>query len=184
MGRAMLWLVAGSASILVLASSLSGRPGLGLDNCIFWALIAIAAYRAFLLKMDLGAPWEGWRAAIRCISAGIVGLLAGLTVLVLAAGALVGAWNFSDRWTASSLALVIAACVTLSALQVDAQRRRLELRMWTAVLAAAALGTFSAIRGSGWLLCVITGAMAAGIIVTSWRLTRGMAAGLLRAEER
>ena len=125
MGRAMLWLVAGSASILVLASSLSGRPGLGLDNCIFWALIAIAAYRAFLLKMDLGAPWEGWRAAIRCISAGIVGLLAGLTVLVLAAGALVGAWNFSDRWTASSLALVIAACVTLSALQVDAQRRRL-----------------------------------------------------------
>ena len=63
---------AGAAAAVGLAAA-----GIAWHDCLLVAASAVAVQRLFIARMDHGAP-EEWRAALRCIEAGLIGLLSAL----------------------------------------------------------------------------------------------------------
>ena len=87
--------------------------GLASHECVLLAAAAAAAHRLFLWRMDDGAPWEAWRAGVRCLFAGLFGLLAVVALFAIIAAGLAGYWQTEHHHARATLALVIAAAALL-----------------------------------------------------------------------
>ena len=85
--------------------------GLAWHECVLLAAAAAMGHRLFLWRMDDGAPWDAWRAGVRCLFAGLLGLLAAVALLAVIAAGLAGYWQMEHHHARATLALVAAADV-------------------------------------------------------------------------
>ena len=173
----------GFALLLLLPATLLAA-GAAWQDCIPLAIAAAAAHRLFLWRMDRGAPWEGWRAALHCVVAGTAGLLAAVLLAVFVAGGLFGLWPMRHDHTLAMVGTAALGALGLSAAQPDARRRRAEALFWTLLLGSAALALAAGEAGLGVWPCLYTLAVAAGLAHAGWGLAHGQARRLLAAGQR
>ena len=164
---------------LVVAALLGA--GITWRECVLLGVAVFAGHRIFLWRMDLGAPWDGWRAGLRCVVAGALGLVASVAVIVALLIAQSGLWLVDHGHAFQTLVAIAAAGVLLSGVQLDSRGRLMEAAIWTALFLAAVVVFEEARRGRGFAPCVLTGALACWMAWRSWDLARGSARALLRA---
>ena len=158
--------------------------GLASHECVLLAAAAAAAHRLFPWRMDDGAPWEAWRAGVRCLFAGLFGLLAVVALFAIIAAGLAGYWQTEHHHARATLALVIAAAALLVLIQVDCQARWVETRFWAFIAGATAV-TFAELRpGLDLLPCLVSAGITTWLGLASWSMVRTQACNLLRSDER
>ena len=158
--------------------------GLAWHECVLLAAAAAAAHRLFLWRMDDGAPWEAWRAGVRCLFAGLFGLLAAVALLAIIAAGLAGYWQTEHHHARATLALIAAAAALLVLVQVDWHARWGETRFWAFVAGGIAV-TFAALRPDlEWLPCVASAGIGTWLAFASWQMVRTQARDLLRSGAR
>ena len=170
---------------LIAAASLALPLDTRWSDCLLLSGLAVAGYRLFLWRMSVGAPWDGWRAALRCLSAAVAGLLAAAALGGYAAGGLLGWWAIAHGDAGPTLALFGGGAVALLLLQRDRPARQAEALLWAILLAGLAL----ALQGAGgdrWaaLPCLFSTAVALALAWASWRLGHGSARALMHAQQR
>lgn len=158
--------------------------GLAWHECVLLAAAAAVGHRLFLWRMDDGAPWDAWRAGVRCLFAGLLGLLAAVALFAVIAAGLAGYWEMGHQHARATLALVAAAAALLVLVQVDWQARWAETRFWAFVAGGLAL-TFEAWRpGLEWLPCLASAGIGMWLALASWWMVRTQAGDLLRSDAR
>jgi hypothetical protein len=146
--------------------------GLAWHECVLLAVAMAAALRAFLWRMDVAAPWEAWRAGVRCLSAGLAGLLAAGGLCVLVVTGLLGLWVIRHDHGAMAVGLMTAAAVVFVGVQSSGARRWAEARFWVLLVGAAAFSLIAVDAGYALLPCLVAGGTALWLAVSSWRLAR------------
>lgn len=167
--RAAAFVSAGLVTALVAA-------GLAWHACVLLAAAAVAAHRAFLWRMDLAGPSDRWRAGMRCLVAGVVGLAATLLLGVALAIAAVAGWPMEPGVRPPALGLLLVAAGVLWAVQIGARRRLDELCVWGAAVALALLSMAGSRPGELLDSCLVSAAMLGYLGWASWSLA-GPAAG-------
>jgi hypothetical protein len=158
--------------------------GLAWHECVLLAAAAAAAHRLFLWRMDAAAPWDAWRAGVRCLFAGLFGLLAAVALFSIIAAGLAGYWQMGHHHARATLTLVAAAAALLIFVQVDGQARWAETRFW-AIVAGGIAVAFVALRPELELLsCVASAGIGGWLAYASWRMLRTQARDLLRSDAR
>lgn len=159
-------------------------PGLAWHECVLLAASAAAAHRLFLWGMDNGAPWDAWRAGVRCLFAGLLGLLLAVALFAIIAAGLAGYWQMGHHNARATLALVAVAAALLVVVQLDRQARWAETRFWAFVAGGIAV-TFAALRPDQELLpCLVSAGIGTWLALASWRMVRTQARDLLRSDAR
>ncbi len=158
--------------------------GLAWSDCLMIAAATFMGHRLFIATMTAGAPWDGWRAAVRCIEAGLAGLLTSLGLAGLALAALAGWWTPEHAHADLLSATLIASAIALTALHADTEERVREAWAWAG--AAAALGFALWVLQAGFrdAPCLLIMAWAIVLACSSWRLTTTTASDLFRSGQR
>lgn len=172
----------GSATWLPAAAAMAA--GLAWRDCVLLAGAGLLAVFAFRQGMQRHAPWQGWRAALRCITAGVAMLLAALGLVLNVVGVVVGWWppGGVHKDSAGWLLLAIAALLVLfrlERLQGDGQWRAGA----TATFAAAAAWV-AADHGLPFAACLFAAGTALWLVWEGWRLSHDLAAALMNADGR
>ena len=161
-----------------------GAAGLAWHECVLLAAAAAAAHRLFLCRMCAAAPWDAWRVGLRCLFAGLVGLLAALVLFAVIAAGLAGYWQMGHHNARATFALLATAAALLVLVQSDWQARWAQTRMWALIAAGIAL-TFSDLRPDlEWLPCLVSTAIGSWVAFASWQMVRTQARDLLRSDTR
>ena len=168
---------------LVLVTAIAAA-GFAWHECVLLAAAAVAAYRLFLWRMDVAAPMEGWRAALRCLVAGLLGMVSALALVMVIASGFAGLWSMSHQHATSSLAVMAVAGVLISAVQLNNARRWSEALLWTLLVFGAAAGFRGADAGYLLLPCLFVAAVTAWLARASWGLARDSASECFRASQR
>lgn len=153
--------------------------GIMLSECTLLVAAAAAAYRLSLWRMDRSAPWDGWRAALRCLAIGSGGLLAALALLVLITAGAAGVWRVDHSHPFLALGLIASAAALIVGLQVDRDSRWGEARHWAVLIVVAGVALWAAPPGNAILPCAAAAALAGWLAWASWRLARREARDLL-----
>ncbi|MCM5571139.1 hypothetical protein M6I34_11540 [Burkholderiaceae bacterium FT117] len=153
--------------------------GVAWRECLLLAAAAAAGHRLFLWRMDLDAPWSGWRAGIRCCAAGLAGLAAAFALFVLVGFMLLGVLRTEHPHPVLSVALIAAAAVLVASVRRHPRDRRQEAGHWVALVVLAALAFAAARATSPALPCIATGLVAGWLGWASWNLARGGGSALL-----
>lgn len=177
-GTPAAWLVS-----LVLVTAITAA-GFAWHECVLLAAAAVAAYRLFLWRMDVASPMDGWRAGLRCLVAGLLGMTSALALVALVMSGFAGLWSMSHQHAASSLAVMAAAGLLISAVQLDNARRRSEALLWTLFVVGAAAGFRGADAGYLLLPCLFVALVMAWLARASWILARDSAGECFRASQR
>jgi hypothetical protein len=134
--------------------------------------------------MDAAAPWDAWRAGVRCLFAGLFGLLAAVALFGTIAAGLAGYWQMGHHHALATLTLVAAAAALLVRVQADGQARWAEARFW-AIVACGIAATFAALRSEMELLpCLASAGMGGWLVYASRRMLRTQACDFLRSDAR
>lgn len=164
--RTLPWLVAAT----VLATGVFWR------DSVLIACSALFALHAFELDMDAGAPWQAWRAALRCGVMGAASLLCGLILWVIVGAVRLDWWTpANDRPDDVLLTLAIAAAICLL---VRSQTHRLDFRLFADLVVPTAVVLTLATSTSGWEEAPFLFAVLVALAVThvGWRRLQGAGA--------
>jgi hypothetical protein len=158
--------------------------GVSWRDCVLMACSALLAFQAFQVQMERGAPWQGWRAAVRCWLMGAAGIAAALVLWAMVGAAWLEWWTpHNDHGVKTLLVLAGAAAVCwVSRLGMpDAGIRPL-----ADVLIPLGVVTALFARANGWQAapCVFAILTGAGVGLAGWRLSRDVAGELLDADSR
>ena len=165
----------GTGLVLVLLTS-----GVAWHDCLLLAGSAVLGGRLFLVYMDSTAPWEGWRAAIRCMTAGAFAVLAACALVLLVAGNWRGWWDIRHEESATPLLLLAVAGAACCLLRGEASAALNEAAFWLPLLAAAWTATFAQSHGLPAAPCVFALVIAGLLGHVGWRLARDSASGLMQ----
>jgi len=170
---ALPWLAAGLALLF----------GVAWRDCVLVACSAWLAVHAFYARMDADAPWDGWRAALRCWLAGVGMLLAAIMLLLMVASAQLGWWSASADVDAELTVLLLAAGIA-----AFGRLGRPIAPSYAAALGLAAVAAVTALlladEGLVFARCVFAGASAVAVASMGWRLARHVAPELAASDER
>ena len=157
--------------------------GLALRNCVLIAAGTLVALQAFHLHMDANAPWQGWRAAVRCLVAGLLALAAAGGLLAMVALAWIGWWRPETDNPLIGVAALALAALVCSAAAPPGRGIRPSVSMPFAMLAG---GTALLASSRGWPVALCAYAAAAAVVVgfIGWMLVRSVASELVSADGR
>jgi hypothetical protein len=167
-----------------LAASLALTGGLGWRDCVLVATGVALAMQAFRAGMVRQAPWPGWRAALRCTTAGVLSMLAALALVGWVA---IFAWvgpSAHPLGLAPSLGVLGAAGALAWFGRPAALLQGRALAGFALALCLAALVEVLARRSGTPASCVFALGVAALLAVQGWRLAHGTAHGLWEADRR
>lgn len=153
--------------------------GVVLRECTLLVAAAAAAYRLSLWRMDCSAPWDEWRAALRCLAIGAGGLLAAALLFVLITAGAVGVWRVDHGHPVLAIGLIGSVAALIVGYQLDRDSRLREARHWTMLILVAVAGLWAATPGNAILPCAAAAGLAGWLAWASWRLTRREARELL-----
>ena len=171
------------ARLLSWAAVATLAAGLALRNCVLIAASALVALQAFRAHMDANSPWQGWRAALRCALAGLVGLFGAGALLAMVGGAWMGWWEpRSDQPMLGLLVLALAAFAGWTLHPRD-EGERYRVANAFAMLAGGIALLFASL---GWSAspCVFAFVTAMAVGWMGWTLLRSVAGELLMADGR
>ena len=166
----------GTGLVLTLAVA-----GVAWRDCLLLAGSVVLGQRLFLGYMDRAAPWEAWRAAMRCVAAGVLAILLSCALLLLVVGAREGWWLMSREQPVASWAMLAVAGAACSGLRTAVAGMLAEGAFWLLVLAAAWVVTIAQSHGVPAAPCVFVIAVAVQVARSGWSLARHTASGLLHA---
>jgi len=157
--------------------------GVALRDCVLIAASALVALQAFHLHMDANAPWQGWRAALRCTLAGVGGLFAAGALLAMVGTAWMGWWE--PRSDHPLLGLLVLALAALACWALPTGERDSRFGAGAAIaMLAGGVALLSASRGWPVALCLFAFATAVLVGGIGWALLRSTAAALAVADGR
>jgi len=157
--------------------------GIALRDCVLIAASSLVALQAFHLHMNANAPWQGWRAALRCALAGLGGLFAAGALLAMVGSAWMGWWEPRADHPWLGLLVLSLAALACWALPLGDLDPRFGIGAAIAMLAGG-VAIFSASRGWPLALCLFAFATAALVGGIGWTLLRSTAAALAFADRR
>jgi len=165
------WLWPAAAWSVVAAGALGG---VAWRDCLMLAAAAWLATLAFEGQMARRAPWQAWRAGVRCAGAGLLMLLVGTALVVAMLLAMAGQW-LPGRPHPMVLALLALAAIGVGLAQSGRMAPQPLARLLAGAAALAAALWLDA-QGTAAVPCV-TG-IVVGLFVTrfGWRLLRGAGA--------
>lgn len=170
----LLWLMAGLAL------------GLGLfwRDCVLLGGSALLVAAAFRAGMDAGAPWDGWRAGLRCGAGGLLLLACGLLLLCWVVYAQLGAWPVAPNRTQAVFWLALAAGTT------EVVRSRGRAVDWRSLWGVAVVGATAVVAagladdGLAAAACLFAALAALFVIAHGWRLIQDVMPALSRSAQR
>jgi hypothetical protein len=178
--RASTWLgLFGPALVLGLAAT-----GLAWRECLLLAAAAFAAHRLFLWRLRAQPPMESWRVGVRCVFAGLGGLLAGSALVVVLAAAGGGFFEPSHARGNVALELIVVTGLLMTAVQPGGTQRLREAAAWGLLVAGSGLALAAAAAGHVLVPCALVAAVALYLGWCGWSLARGASSGLLRSGQR
>ena len=172
--RAVPWVAAGA----VLAAGLAWR------DCVLTASSGLLALHAFYGHMDGHAPWQGWRAALRCWLMGVAGLMAALALVGMVSGVVLGWWAQANDRPVAALATLCAAVGVSWLARRDLPRRGRDHAVALAMLLLAAVALRTHDLGFALAPCLFALTSSALLMVAGWRLAHDTARALVYAESR
>ncbi|ODU57078.1 MAG: hypothetical protein ABT02_18500 [Comamonadaceae bacterium SCN 68-20] len=165
----------GTGLVVVLTSA-----GLAWRDCLVLAGSAVALARLFPIYMESAAPWDGWRAAISCITKGALIALSGLGLGLWALGVRIGWWTSGQTEATVSLPLLVVAGLVCCAMRRGG--RWLEVGLWLAMLGLAASAAYARGHGLPAAPCILALVGAAALMRNGWRLACRTSGDLMRAD--
>jgi hypothetical protein len=178
--RASTWLgLFGPALVVGLAAT-----GLAWHECLLLAAAAFAAHRLFLWRLRAQPPMETWRVGVRCVFAGLGGLLAGSVLVVVLAAAGGGFFEPSHARGNVALELMVVTGLLMTAIQPGGTQRLREATAWGMLVAGSVLALAAAAAGHVLVPCALVAAVALYLGWHGWSLARGASGGLLRSGQR
>ncbi|MCW5590598.1 MAG: hypothetical protein KIS74_00735 [Burkholderiales bacterium] len=157
--------------------------GTVMRQCALLSAAGPLALAAFYVTMDLNAPQDGFRVAVRCAVAGLVSMLGALGLAAVAAAAIFGVWHPDHDRTMAAIAVVAGATAFL-VMAMGSGELRAEARNVTQLASVAVpLGLIAAwlYDASEWSQCGLLVASAILMAGAGWRLLRDVASELLAA---
>lgn len=149
-----------------------GAASLAWRECVVAAATLVLSHRLFLWQTDLGAPWEGLRLGVRCVSFGLFGLLMSLALAIVAASGLLDLLAMTHRNASPAILAVTVAGAFVVVLPAHALRRGEELVFAGALVVLTVLAYAAADAGWRAIPCALTLSMAIYLARVNWRLTR------------
>lgn len=161
----------------------AAAAGLAWRDCVLLAGAGLLAVLAFRQGMQRHAPWQGWRAALRCITAGLVIMLAALGLALYVVGVVAGWWLSGAHTDGAGVLLPgIASLLVLFRLE-----QPLGDGQWCAAVTAslaAAAAWVAADHGLPYAACAFAAGAALWLVWEGWRLSHVLAADLMNADGR
>ncbi len=154
--------------------------GLWRRDCVLLASAPIVAQRSFLLHMEWGSPWCPLRAATRAITAGVLGLVAALALVIHVLGVQLGWWWAIREQDAWAPAWILAAALLLVLLQRTPALMVGEAQFWLAMLAGAWAATWPWQQPLLGAACAFALVIAVVVMWSAWGFARHCGSGLLR----
>ena len=150
-------------------------------DCMLVALIMVLAYRLFLLHMDRGAPWRAVAAAVNALSAGVLAVGSGVSLMAGTAGAWLGWWHPTAGHPEALLLMLSAAAAWCCLFTSGRHEAAQELRLWLHVLGGVLVAM--AAQRSGWEFapCLFVSAAGLCMLWAGWRLATETASALMHA---
>lgn len=141
-------------------------------DCVLIASGVLLALHAFGLRMDAGAPWSGWRAAIRCWVMGVLAMAAGLALWAMAGAAWLDWWTPANDDPAGALLLLAAAAAVCRVCRLGSPVS--DFRVLADLVVPGAVVTALIAHARGWEAapCVFAALAAVGVGHAGWRLAR------------
>lgn len=158
--------------------------GFAWHECILLVGAAVVAHRLFLWRMDVDAPMDAWRAGVRCVVAGLTGMLAALALSASVLAGVSGVWQVSHEHGWAALDVMAAVGLLVSAVQLDNRRRLTEALFWAVLIAATAISLEGTAAGYPLLPCAVVTALIAYLGLSAWRLARESGGELMRCGQR
>jgi hypothetical protein len=172
-----LWTGAAVAGALAIEGFIAGE-------CLAVVLAALLSHRLFCAGMAAGAPWDGWRAAVRCMEVGLAGLLSSVGMGAMGASALAGWWAPQHSSGALLWTAVLVSGAVLTYLPSDIQSRLREALVWAGIAAALWLVMWRQQAGDEVAACLLLLGSSVAWGIWSWRLLGTTAGELFRAGQR
>ena len=150
--------------------------GIAWRDCVLIASSAMLAMNAFDLQMNAGAPWAGWRAAIRSWSMGVAALAFGLGLWVMVGGVQLAWWTPANDHPVEALVVGSTAAAARWATRFESHGNNFWL---LAHLMLSAVAMFAlAVQVAGWqaVPCVFAAAAAADVFYGGWCKARNAGA--------
>jgi hypothetical protein len=175
-----------AASRQAAAATAVARAALGLawHDCLPIALACVAGFRLLAGRLQGDASLDAWRASLRCITLGLLGMAAATALMVLTAGSLMGWWRVEHPQPSVVLAGLVIAGTLLASARTDGSGAWREAGTWAVlgVLMATALQLADA--GHVAMPCLLVAGIGMHLAWNSWVIAHGMAGDLLRGGQR
>ena len=157
--------------------------GAAWQDCVLIASSAMLSMRAFELDMDAGAPWAGWRAAIRSWCMGVAALAFGLALWVMVGSVQLGWWTPANDHPVEALWVGGATLAACWATRFGSQGSG--FRMLASLIVPAGFVTALTLGILGWNAapCFFAAVAAADVGYVGWCRARS-AGGLWAADQR
>ena len=156
--------------------------GLAWLNCTLLAGSCLLAALAFRQGMQRHVPWQGWRAALQCIFAGLAMFLGSLGLLISVGGVIAGWWAPLGAHPDSAGLLLLAIVVLLGLFRLERPSGGARLRAGVAASVAAAAAWLAADRGLPYAACAFAVGVALWLVREGWRLSHEMGSALLKTD--
>ena len=158
--------------------------GLAWRDCVLLGGAGLLAVFAFRQGMQRHAPWQGWRAALRCITVGVAMMLAALGLLLTVVGVVAGWWQPGGVHPGSAGLLLLAIAALLVLFRLEQPQGDGQWRAGVTASLATAAAWVAADHGLPYAACVFAARVAFWLVRDGWRLSHVLAAELMNADGR
>ncbi len=161
-----------------------GAAGLAWRECLLAAATLVLAHRLFLWRMEVGAPWDGFRLGVRCIFTGVIGLAASAALAAIAVAGLADLLAMSHGNASAAILAMGLSGLLVIAVQMSAARRRAEFWFGLGLIALAVLAYSASDAGHVAIPCALTLASAVYLFRVNWQTARAGAEAFLACRSR
>lgn len=159
--------------------------GLAWRDSLLIALACVAGFRLLMGWLLQGrTDLEAWRASLRCIGLGLLGLTGAALLITATVGALMGWWVIAHPYPGVVVVALLLAGASLAAARVDRPAAWREVRTWGVLGAWTAVALLLADAGYVAMPCLLVAGIGAHLGWNAWVLAHVIAGELMRGGER
>lgn len=161
-----------------------GAASLAWRECVLAAVMVVLAHRLFLWRTDVGAPWDGFRLRVRCISTALFGFVTSIALAAVSAAGLIELLAMPHRNASPAILALSLSAALIIALQTSAARRRAEVMFGVGLFMLIVLAYDAADAGHAAMPCALTLGLGVYLFRVHWRTARAGAEAFLACGSR